>query len=72
MNGSGSTEGQRGRRLGTGLRMFIPTAQDTDALAAQVREAGVTLDSGPDDMPWGPSFAITDPDGFKLTIARLH
>ena len=52
--------------------MFIPTAQDIDALAAQVREAGVTLDSGPDDMPWGRSFAITDPDGFKLTIARLH
>ena len=46
---------------GVGVRIFIPTAQDIDELAAKVKDAGVALDSGPEDMPWGRSFATTDP-----------
>jgi uncharacterized glyoxalase superfamily protein PhnB len=62
----------RDRAKGVGMRIFIPTAQDIDQLAAKIKEAGVALDGEPEDMPWGHSFALTDPDGFKLTIARLH
>ena len=50
----------------------MTTTQDIEELAARVQTAGITLDSGPEDMPWGRSFASTDPDGFKLTIARTH
>jgi uncharacterized glyoxalase superfamily protein PhnB len=60
------------RAKGVGVRIFIPTAQDIDELAAKVKEAGLALDSGPEDAPWGRSFGSTDPDGFKLTIARTH
>ena len=62
----------RERAKGVGVRLFMPTLQDIDELAAKVKAAGVALDSGPEDMPWGRSFACTDPDGFKLTMARVH
>lgn len=60
------------RVKGTGMRLFIPVEQDVDALAATVKSAGVTLESGPEDMPWGRAFMLTDPDGFKITVARVH
>ena len=62
----------RDRVKGAGVRLFIPTDQDVDAVAAAAKAAGLTLESGPDDMPWGRAFALTDPDGFKLTVARTH
>lgn len=31
-----------------------------------------TLESGPEDMPWGRAFMLTDPDGFKITVARTR
>jgi predicted enzyme related to lactoylglutathione lyase len=60
----------RDRVKGVGVRLFIVTHQDIDQLAAKVKEAGVRVDSGPEDMPWGRSFALTDPDGFKVTVAH--
>jgi catechol 2,3-dioxygenase-like lactoylglutathione lyase family enzyme len=62
----------RDRAKGTGMRLFIPVEQDVDELAAAVKAAGLSLESGPDDMPWGRTFSLTDPDGFKITIARVH
>ena len=60
----------RDRVKGAGVRLYIHTAADVNALAAQVQAAGITLDSAPGDLGWGPiGFTLTDPDGYKLTIA---
>jgi uncharacterized glyoxalase superfamily protein PhnB len=60
----------RDRTKGLGMRIYISTLQDVDQLAAAARAAGITLDSEPHDTPWGSrAFEVTDPDGFKLTIA---
>ena len=60
----------RDRRKGEGFRLHLATAQDVDQIAANVKASGGTLDAEPADMPWGVrAFAITDPDGFKLTIS---
>jgi uncharacterized glyoxalase superfamily protein PhnB len=59
------------RVKGVGMRIWISTAQDIDELAERVRAAGIHLDHEPQELPWGArAFAITDPDGFKLTIAH--
>lgn len=61
----------RDRTKGVGLRMWVTTEQDIAALAARVTAAGIALDDGPAALPWGPmAFAVTDPDGFKITIAN--
>lgn len=61
----------RDRVKGTGLRISITTAQDINALAERAKKAGITFDEGPAPLPWGPmGFSVTDPDGFKLTIAN--
>ena len=60
----------RDRRKGEGIRMHLATGQDVDEVAARIKASGGRLDSEPADMPWGVrAFAITDPSGFKLTIA---
>jgi catechol 2,3-dioxygenase-like lactoylglutathione lyase family enzyme len=60
----------KNRSKGIGLRIWITTAQDITALAGRATAAGLTLDEGPKPLPWGPmAFALTDPDGFKLTVA---
>jgi lactoylglutathione lyase len=60
----------RDRSKGIGFRLMISTTQDIPALAARAKAAGITLDGDPAPLPWGPmAFAVTDPDGFKLTIA---
>jgi uncharacterized glyoxalase superfamily protein PhnB len=59
----------RDRVKGTGMRIFIATAQNIDEVAAGAKKAGLTLDSEPQDTPWGGrAFEITEPSGFKLTI----
>jgi predicted enzyme related to lactoylglutathione lyase len=58
----------RDRQKGLGMRLFIGTSQDIDALAARAKAAGVTLDSEPHDTPEGRAFEVSDPSGFKLTI----
>lgn len=57
------------RKKGVGLRTWLITNQDIAAIAARATAAGIKLDEGPAPLPWGPvAFAVTDPDGFKLTI----
>ena len=61
----------RDRVKGVGVRIWIDTTQDVDQLAASARSAGVKLDGDPETMPWGArAFAVTDPDGFKVTFSR--
>jgi uncharacterized glyoxalase superfamily protein PhnB len=60
----------RDRQKGVGMRIFIGTAQNVDQLAADARKAGIGLDAEPHDTPWGSrAFEVTEPSGFKLTIA---
>ena len=61
----------RDRRKGEGHRIYGMTTQDVDALAARIKAAGWPLDAEPKDQYWGMrDFSLTDPDGFKITIAR--
>jgi uncharacterized glyoxalase superfamily protein PhnB len=61
----------RNRTKGVGMRFYLETDQDITALAHQAKAAGVTLDSEPAKLPWGPmGFTVTDHDGFKLTISN--
>jgi uncharacterized glyoxalase superfamily protein PhnB len=60
----------RDRKKGAGTRLLIETAQDIDALAKRAKQAGIKLDSGPKDTPWGSrAFEVTEPSGFLFTIA---
>jgi uncharacterized glyoxalase superfamily protein PhnB len=60
----------RERIKGAGLRLYCSTTQDVDQLAARIKARGGALDHEPRDE-WGMrTFAVTDPDGFKITIAR--
>ena len=59
----------RDRKKGEGFRLFCETSQDVDALAKKIEARGGTLDQKPTDQPWGyRDFAVSDPDGFKITI----
>jgi uncharacterized glyoxalase superfamily protein PhnB len=59
----------RDRKKGEGFRLHCTTTQDVDALAAGIVARGGRLDQEPRDQPWGTrDFAVTDPDGFKITI----
>jgi uncharacterized glyoxalase superfamily protein PhnB len=61
----------RDRQKGVGLRLYLSTTQDIDQLAARARQAGLSLESEPHDTEWGSrAFDLTEPSGFKLTIAR--
>ncbi|HET7453460.1 MAG TPA: VOC family protein [Thermoanaerobaculia bacterium] len=58
------------RRKGEGFRLYCETRQDIDALARAIESRGGRLDEQPKDQPWGTrDFSMTDPDGFKITIA---
>lgn len=60
----------RDRVKGSGVRLYIQIGGDVVALAERAKAAGLTLDSEPADLGWGPiGFTLTDPDGYKLTIA---
>ena len=60
----------RDRVKGVGFRIWIATAQDLTGLAERAKAAGITLDKEPAELPWGGmAFDVTDPDGFKLSIA---
>ncbi len=60
------------RRKGEGWRAFYTTTQDVDAIADRAREFGAQIDEAPQDTEWGArAFSLTDPDGFKITIARM-
>jgi uncharacterized glyoxalase superfamily protein PhnB len=57
------------RVKGVGQRLWLRTTQDLTELANRAKAAGIKLDSEPAKLPWGPvAFALTDPDGFMITI----
>jgi len=61
----------RDRRKGEGFRIYCETKASVDDLAKRIEGKGGRLDSGPTDQPWGVrDISVTDPDGFKITIAR--
>ncbi len=61
----------RDRLKGGGFRVYFETSQDVDQLAAGIKARGGTLAEEPHTTPWGSrSFAVTDPDGFKMTITN--
>jgi catechol 2,3-dioxygenase-like lactoylglutathione lyase family enzyme len=71
--GLGQDDFARGRNRvkGAGMRFWLTTSQDVNAIAEHAKAAGITLDNDPEPLPWGPlAFAVTDPDGFKLTIVQ--
>ena len=60
----------RDRKKGEGFRLYCETKQDVDTLAKGIVARGGILESGPQDQPWGTrDFTLSDPDGFKITIA---
>ena len=60
----------RDRKKGEGVRIYCMTKKSVDDLAERIEANGGTLDHGPMDQPWGVrDIALTDPDGFKITIA---
>jgi len=62
----------RDRAKGEGFRLYCDTSEDIDALAATIRSKGGTLMQEPRDEPWGArTLALEDPDGFKITIAKM-
>ena len=60
----------RERAKGVGFRLYCVSAQDVDQIAADIKARGGKLDHEPTDRPWGVrDFAISDPDGFKISIS---
>jgi catechol 2,3-dioxygenase-like lactoylglutathione lyase family enzyme len=60
----------RDRRKGEGFRMYCTTGQHVDQIAATIKARGGVLDQEPTDQPWGVrDLTLSDPDGFKITIA---
>lgn len=60
----------RNRQKGEGMRIYVGTKQNVDQLAADARKAGVALAAEPHDTEWGTrAFEVTEPSGFRLTIA---
>ena len=60
----------RDRQKGIGFRLYCVSEQDIDELAAGIKARGGTLDQEPTDQPWGArDLAVSDPDGFKITIS---
>ncbi len=61
----------RDRKKGEGCRLWVSTVQDIDAIAAHIKAQGWRLDREPSQTPWGDwAFAVTDPDGFKITFIQ--
>jgi uncharacterized glyoxalase superfamily protein PhnB len=61
----------RDREKGVGFRIYADTAQSVDALAERIRAYGGRIIAEPADTSWGTrSFAVEDPDGFKISFNR--
>ena len=60
----------RDRVKGAGFRVWLTTSQDLGGLAGRAKAAGLTLDTEPEELPWGGmAFSLTDPDGFKISVS---
>jgi uncharacterized glyoxalase superfamily protein PhnB len=63
----------RDRVKGVGLRIHADTTQDVDELAKRIRAYGGKVFQEPADMEWGArSFAVEDPDGFRISFNRAR
>jgi uncharacterized glyoxalase superfamily protein PhnB len=63
----------RDREKGVGSRIYLSTTQSVDQLADRVRSHGGKITQEPTDVPWAKrSFAVEDPDGFKLSIDEVR
>lgn len=65
--------GARGwdRTKGEGFSLMFVTAQDVDEVANRIKSEGGTLETEPEDMPWGMrAFRVTDPDGYRMAISK--
>ncbi len=61
----------RDRKKGEGVRIYCETQKNVDDLAKRIEAKGGRLDQRPTNQPWGVrDISLTDPDGFKITIAR--
>jgi uncharacterized glyoxalase superfamily protein PhnB len=59
----------RDRMKGQGVRMYFECATNVDALAEGIAKRGGTLESLPENRPWGyRDFSMADPDGYKITF----
>jgi uncharacterized glyoxalase superfamily protein PhnB len=62
----------RDRVKGVGCRIHVSTTQPVDALAERIRAYGGRIIMEPGDY-WGSrSFAVEDPDGFKITFEQAR
>ena len=62
----------RNRKKGEGFRIFCMTKGSVDDAAKRIQAKGGRLDQGPTDQDWGVrDISLTDPDGFKITIANV-
>ena len=61
----------RNREKGVGFRLYADTVQSVDALAERIRAYGGKIIMEPTDVPWAArSFAVEDPDGFKISFSQ--
>ena len=61
----------RDREKGVATRIYLETTQDLSALNQQIRAAGFNVEGDPAPLGWGPrGFSLSDPDGYKFTIAE--
>ncbi len=61
------------RIKGQGMSFQINTNLPIDPIAERIKSHGVTLETEPQDAPWGARyFRIRDPDGFRWTISRAQ
>ena len=61
----------RGTRSGINVSICFPESHDLDALCVELRREGVPILCEIEDRPWGNrDFAIRDPDGYQLILAR--
>jgi uncharacterized glyoxalase superfamily protein PhnB len=59
------------RIKGQGMSFQISTSLPVDPIAERIKAHGGTLETEPQDMPWGARvFRVHDPDGFRWTISR--
>ena len=54
-------------RLGWGVAIWL-RCDSADELCERLRADGVTIDSEPTDSPFGRTFALIDPDGYRITL----
>ena len=69
MLGQDDWEKGRDRPKGVALRFWLTVSKPVDELAGEIRARGGTLETEPEDMPWGGrAFSMVDPDGFQITF----